>query len=243
MPDCPEGTSCIQVCQPPDEPVRPTDLPSKDEARTIARRVLKAAGLDVDSAKITVDDGFTQWYVSAEPEIDGVPTIGWTWSVGVGRKGVIESASGWIAEPESGGDYPLVGTTKGVERLEDRQGPITMMDAQLGAPDIAMCRPGPADECLPPEPVTRTITGARLVLAFTYPSHLVPSYQFELDDGGYEIVPAVEDKYLEPIEGDADNSYLGDDPMSEPGTSKGGVSSGGAEPAPPHPTKNPPSKP
>ena len=140
----------ILKCEPPLEPVRPENLPSSDEARTIALDLLKSTGADVDGAKVTVDDGITEWFVSVEPRVGGLRAPGLTMYVGVGDEGRIVSASGYLATPEKLGDYPLLDTTAALERLnEDRVylGPAVDLgaaDAREPAVDTPAVAPDPA---------------------------------------------------------------------------------------------------
>jgi hypothetical protein len=107
---------------PPLEPTPPADLPTEGAARQIALDLLAAAGMDVDGAKVTVDGPYDAWYVTVEPQIDGVAVSGWGASVGVGSEGAVTSASGVIGTPERVGDYPLVDTLAAIDRLNEQQG-------------------------------------------------------------------------------------------------------------------------
>lgn len=116
-------------------PTRPADLPPKDEARRLALATLGRAGIDTEAASVRVDDGFYQWLVAVEPKVDGRPVAGMTTGVSVGRRGQIQYAYGFLAQPTAIGDYPVVGTTKGVERLNTGFGigPRPMMGAATDA--------------------------------------------------------------------------------------------------------------
>lgn len=118
MPPCPDGSSCAQVCPEPSPrmPERPADLPSQDEAREIAREVLTELG--VDAGELRVDDGFTSWYVNAPTAVDGMTVEGLMTSVAVGPKGVVMSANGLAGRIVAVGDYPLVTSAEGFERLK-----------------------------------------------------------------------------------------------------------------------------
>ena len=97
----------------------PADLPSRDEAETIARDLLSATGMDVDDADITVDGPYDGWYVNVMPRVDGKVVSGLSGSVGVGPKGKVLSAGGTLATPERVGDYPMIDTGEAIDRLNE----------------------------------------------------------------------------------------------------------------------------
>ena len=211
--------------EPYEPPVRPANLPSEDEARTIALDLLTEAGADVDGAKVTVDDGITEWFVSVEPRLGDLPAPGLTMYVGVGDEGVVTSASGLLVEPEKLGDYPLLDTTEALERLNEQR-------VYLGPAVDPAVTPLPADETtvegqsapardpgddLPvlPEPETApmtvpveappdvAVTDAEIVLLTEFAwdgsgSYLVPGYRFTADDDTGPTVTAVEEDLIEP---------------------------------------------
>jgi hypothetical protein len=213
MPDCPPGTACTQVCPTPTpeplpvpepkQPERPADLPSKAEAERIARDVLTKTGLDLDGADVRVDDGFSQWMISADPRVGGLPTQGMGTSVAVGPKGEIQFANGWLGDPTEGDEYPLAGVQAGIERLKSGY-PGGGWSPYPGGPEPAIARDLPACADCPPQ--VRTITGVRLGLQFSpvYTENgmpvdalLVPSYFFRFDDSDFEqSVVAVADEFL-----------------------------------------------
>lgn len=111
--DCPPDADCAQ----PEPFVPPADLPSKDEARTIALDLLRKVDADVDHAKVTVDGPYDSWYVTVEPAVDGATVSGYSFSVSVGPKGAILAAGGSLAKPERLGDYPVLDTRATIDRL------------------------------------------------------------------------------------------------------------------------------
>lgn len=203
MPPCPPGTACIQRCGPVEEqPQRPANLPTEREAEQAARRLLTEAGVDLAGAEVRVTDGFVEWYVSVSPALGGLPVRGWEWTVVVGPGGVVHSGSGWLALPARGDDYPLAGTAVGLDRLRAGWGwggPVA-----LGAPDTLIAPAPECEDCPPPEPVVRTVTGVRLGLLYAPVADregsalFVPAYLFELDGGEEVPVLAVADEFLPP---------------------------------------------
>jgi hypothetical protein len=115
----PQGT----IDRPPvDPPRRPADLPSLDEAERIARRLLTDAGMDLGGARVTTSDATTQWLVTVEPRVGGLPSPGTTASVSVGPGGRIESAFGHVGRAEELGDYQMLDTPTALDRLDDGGG-------------------------------------------------------------------------------------------------------------------------
>lgn len=211
--------------EPYEPPVRPENLPSEDEARAIALDLLAAAGADVDDAEVTVDDGITEWFVSVEPRLDGLPAPGLTMYVGVGDEGVVSSASGLMADPEKLGDYPLLDTTEALERLNEQRvyfGPavdpaVTPLPADdptvqaqsepardPGDDLPVLPDPGSTPMTVPVEPPPDVaVTDAEIVLLTEYAwdgsgSYLVPGYRFTADDDSAPTVTAVQDDLIEP---------------------------------------------
>jgi hypothetical protein len=115
----PAGT----IDRPPvDPPRRPADLPSLDEAERIARQLLTDAGMDLGGARVTTSDATTQWLVTVEPRVGGLPSPGTTASVGVGPGGRVESAFGHVGRAEELGDYQMLDTQRAIDRLNDGGG-------------------------------------------------------------------------------------------------------------------------
>ena len=141
---CPPDVDCPMPLPTPIEPQPPADLPSEPDAREIALDLLRATGMDVDDAIVTVDGPYDAWYVTVEPKLDGVPVSGWMSSVSVGSKGTITNASGTLASPELIGDYPLIDTRAAIDRLNEQQGDWFAYDdvRPLGAPGTASSSSG-----------------------------------------------------------------------------------------------------
>ncbi|MCU1483421.1 MAG: hypothetical protein JWN67_167 [Actinomycetia bacterium] len=192
---CPDPGSC--AADGPDCPMvapeRPADLPSKADAEAQGRKLLTKLGVDLDAADVKVDDGFTLWNVTADPVVGGLPTIGLTSSIGIGSKGVVQYANGWLGEVTKGDTYPLIGTAAGVDRLNAEQNMLMI------APNIR-CDGCEAQDQVEPRVVR--VTGVRLGLQVfsTYEkgaiAYLVPTYLFSTEDGGEIPVVAVADQYL-----------------------------------------------
>ena len=200
LPPCPQNAVCPALACPVPEPVpapeRPAGLPTREQAEGTARAVLAKAGVDLGGARVRVDDGFSQWQVTVDPQVGGLPTFGYAGSVSVGPKGAVEAANGWLTQPVRGDEYPLVTAAAGLERLKRSPFGIGPQPLAGGAPSCDGC------QTLPPQ--VRTITGVRVGLAFAPllgPDNegralLVPVLLFDLEDGGTVPVLAVADEFL-----------------------------------------------
>lgn len=154
MPECPPESACIQSCPTPEPgpaPERPADLPTKAEAQAAAEKILVAVGLDPDEGSVRVDDAFSAWAVSFEPTVGGRRVFGLSYSLAIGPKSELVSASGWILDPDKLGDYPLAGLATAVKRLNEG----TANSGGFGTDDPAaatdMGAPEPAiDDCSSP---------------------------------------------------------------------------------------------
>jgi hypothetical protein len=223
-------TNASRPSTPP--PSRPPGLPTREQAEATARQTLARAGIDLDGATARVDDGFSQWSVAFEPEIGGLAIVGFTTRVSVGPKGVTE-ASGWLAMPEAGDEYPLVSARAGFERLKDAPygvGPQPLTaQAERAAPAIA-CNPTPS--CPAPAPIVRMVTGVHLGLAFaSMPDAsgadadglLVPVFLFDIEGGSAVPVLAVTDEYLPKPAPSPKPGVTGPAPAPEPGATEPAV--------------------
>ena len=226
-PPCPPGARCATTieCASPEpvaEPQRPAGLPTREQAETIARSLLTKAEVDLDGARVRVEDGFSQWQVEVDPQVGGLPTLGFSTGVSVGPKGAIEGANGWLAQPGQGDEYPLVTAAAGLERLKQSPFGIGPQPLIARAPACEGCETQPAQ--------VRTITGARVGLAFApllEPDDegralLVPVFLFDIEDGGTVPVLAVADEYLPKPEPDPkprpEPGPVTTEPASVPGT-------------------------
>ena len=104
----------------PDCPVPnpPVGVPTKDEALAKAKQLFADWGYDVSSFQF--DDAYAdEWgaSVNASLVLDGLkaPVM---LSVGFGENGTVTYASGYLATPARGADYPTIGAAAGLERLK-----------------------------------------------------------------------------------------------------------------------------
>ncbi|MCU1463494.1 MAG: hypothetical protein JWO37_3569 [Acidimicrobiales bacterium] len=185
---CAVALPASSTCIPPQ---RPAGLPSQAEAERIGRDALAGTGVELAGAIVRVDDGFSAWNVAVSPKVDGRIVVGWTWTASVGVNGAIDSASGFLAQPVRGDEYPLIGAQAAFDQLKD----LPQIEVAIA------CAPDPA--CPTPKPVVRTVTGGQLALMYApwadgKGAMLIPAYLFAVDDGSTIPVVALPARFLTP---------------------------------------------
>ena len=184
------GTACaLATSAPPVQVVEPPPAP-ENVARSIARPVLEAVGVNPDTAR--VETAGSQRSVVFSPDVAGATIFGLETRVAVDEHRHIVDASGWLATPTAGTTYPLITALQAYEQLLQQPQPLS----QLGMPcRIVAGTPGCA-----PTPV-RVVTGATLGLTQGYgPGRsilLVPAWLFQVRNESTPIaVVAVERAFL-----------------------------------------------
>lgn len=120
-----------------DTPEPPAGVPDAAAAEQLASGLLEALGVETDGLEFeTYADEWSAW-VTAFRMIEGVRSPV-AWSFGFGAEGAITSASGVLAEPEEVGDYPIVTTSAGLERLNDDTGRWGWFGGPVFARDAAV---------------------------------------------------------------------------------------------------------
>ena len=171
------------------EPEPPIGVPSETEALSSAKALFASLGYEPGAYDYDVYADDWSASVSASLLLDGRRSpISIT--VGFGAEGAITWASGSLAVPQRGADYPLVGAQAGLDRLNDEsnrwmgfggypgimaRGVAVDASPELPAPsgqvpvDPVLVAPmpgecGPAVDCLPVDdtPITITLTDVRL---------------------------------------------------------------------------------
>jgi hypothetical protein len=188
-------------------PSRPADLPSRQEAERIARDWFAKAGVRLDGSTVRVVQQWSRWVVTASPEVEGRPTIGFAAEAWIGAKGRVVHGSGWLSEPEAGANYPLIGVKEALDRLQNRrQWLARSLTPDTPARGVQRCANlKGAARC---QDVIKRITAVRLGLQQTAvlaaggkagrDAWLVPAYFFEInsDPNQVESVTAVADRYM-----------------------------------------------
>lgn len=151
-------STCPIVTLPP----RPTDLPSAADAENVARDLVGRLGVPLVHAAVNAVETFSGWQVELQPQLDGFPTQGYLWSVGVGSKGVVTQASGELATPSLLGSYPLIGAAAGFERLKtgDRVGGGIVPMLGAARPSLVCRQPANLGGAAPPPTAPTTASNA-----------------------------------------------------------------------------------
>lgn len=195
----------------PGQVARAVSLPSLQSAEQTAYGLLSRLGVQPDTAGVQALRLPDRWQVSVPALVGGLPTSGFTWTVGVGTQNRVVSATGFLVSPTQGDRYPLITVQQALDRLRNQRarGPIIMPAEPLPCPTTETpCSDGEGKPRL-----VRTVTGVRLGLVFTSTvpktssaatatpiptGYLVPAFLFRLEGGWSDEIPvvAVQDRYL-----------------------------------------------
>jgi hypothetical protein len=214
------GTACAVSTSAPAPGAEPQPVPG-NVARSVARRVLEAVGVNPDAARVDTAGG--QRSVVFSPEVAGLTVLGAETRVSVDEQGQIVDAFGWLATPTEGATYPLISARQAYDQL--RQHPQPLMGLSL-----APCRIVPGTAGCAPTP-DRVVTGATLGLTQAYSTDrgilLVPAWLFQVrGESTPRAVVAVEAAFL----GAPEQPFLGGQATtgSEPGSVGGGSGANGS---------------
>jgi hypothetical protein len=177
----------------------PKNVPDKNEALAKAKTLFASLGYT-----------HLEYEASADPmgtSVTGYELLGGVRSpqsvnVGYGENGRVTWAAGTLAEPTPGDDYPLIGTTAAIARLNEQGalggGPYWPMDVGTNVSGYLPSN-GPADE-----PMMITLIDARLDLSTVYGDGgtvwLLPAYTFASADGFAVTVIALPDEFIETVQ-------------------------------------------
>jgi hypothetical protein len=216
------------VPEPCPEPQPPANVPTAAEAEAKARALFESLGVDLGSYQLEMYADEWGANVNAYLVLDGMRTQ-LSMSVGFGAEGAITWASGYLAAPLRGDDYPRVGVEAAVQRLNDQSnwwmypmvmakgGVAAMSTASDGAvtePAVAApIEPAPVDTGAPVEPMPVDTTPIVVTLTDPAPSlemmwaddgtiWLLPGYTFQSADGGMYSVLAVPDEFIQQAQPD-----------------------------------------
>jgi hypothetical protein len=216
------GTACaVAKSSPPSEVAKPIPV-AENVARSLARPVLEAVGVNAASARVDTEGG--QQSVVLIPKVGGSTVIGLETRVSVDEQSQVVDASGWLATPTAAAAYPLMSARQAYDHL--LQQPQPMM--ALAMP----CRILPGKRDCAPIP-DRVVTGATLGLTQAYATDrgilLVPAWLFQVRGQSTPVaVVAVQRAFLgqpeptTPVPGSIDGG--------QPGSVGGGSGSVGSQP-------------
>jgi len=107
------------VPEPCPEPQPPANVPTIAEADAKARALFESLGIDLGSYQLETYADEWGANVNAYLVLDGIRTS-LSMSVGFGAEGAVTWASGYLANPLRGDDYPRIGVEAAVQRLNDQ---------------------------------------------------------------------------------------------------------------------------
>lgn len=184
-------------------------------ARSAARAVVEAAGLDPASAQDVASGSAVT--LTVDPVVDGRPTTGLTTTV-IAAGTTVLSAQGWLAATERGATYPVISAREAWDVLVRTALPMPLMACPEPAPGT--------DNATDPVGCGRplTVTGARLGLSLQWAGPrgseplLVPSWLFDVAGAPLPLAQvAVDPAYVTVA-----------DPGSRGGSTEGGSGVGGS---------------
>lgn len=156
--------------------------PSVSGAEAVAMPVLQAVGLAGAPLRTATIGSYT--FVSADPTVDGLPTAGFSTTIGVGPGNRIVQASGWLSHAVPGDTYPLTGARQAFARLKSSTHPTAH-------PPHLMCPLNPDVLCGTPSLIRQIdVTGAVYGLALSFNQGqpvLVPAWLFAIAGSGLRI--------------------------------------------------------
>ena len=107
-------------------PTPPENVPSKDEAESLAREFFDALGLNLDNYEI--ESWADEWGASVSAYLLVEDHNTWMgWNIGFGANSAVTYASGVLSKPVSLGEYPLADQATVIERLDEYQQIMPMM--------------------------------------------------------------------------------------------------------------------
>ncbi|MBB1253695.1 hypothetical protein H3146_09990 [Streptomyces sp. OF3] len=194
---------------PVDAPARPApgadggEPVSEERAKKAAAPVLRALDLEKAALDASATTGALRTVI-ARPKLDGLPVRGWDTSLTVDATGAVVAGNGSLAPLEAGPSYPVLDAKRTLAELNR-----TRSSGATGPHCVREPCEAPAEKRADGE-VRRAVFGLASHSSEGRPV-LVPSWRFELADGGAVIHPAVDPKYLAPAK-DASRGPSGAEP-------------------------------
>ena len=174
------------------EPIPPVGVPTEQDARQLATDVLTALGEDVSG--LEVESYGDEWFASVTFRTSAFYGAGpddrvslREWNFGFGADAVMQYASGWLADAEQVGPYPLIDLDTALARLNDGSYGYGS-GGMLGVTDVMIAASAPGDAATEVGAATVTVVAETAVAE---PAVGVP-------EGGIEPAP-VEPLPVEPM--------------------------------------------
>ncbi len=200
----PDSTMVSPLDTTCEEPEPPANVPSAEEAETLAADVLDEIGLD--PATFEFETYADEWAASitAWSLLDGVRSP-ISWGFGYGENAELQWMNGTLASPVASGPYPLIGLDEALERLEEQNtwfggggvamGDVAVMNDSSGVAEsrVDPNQPVPVEgETAPPETVSAppvdTVTAESLPVG-TVPVESLPVETVPVESLPVETVP------------------------------------------------------
>ena len=127
----------IDPSAPDCTPQPPQNVPTADEALAKAKDLFTSWGYDLSSYEFDTPYA-DEWSASVNAWllVDGMRTP-LQLSVGFGENGTVTWASGSLATPQRGPDFPIVGAAAGLQRLKDQQGQWAAYSTGIATREVA----------------------------------------------------------------------------------------------------------
>ena len=119
--------STMPVCA---EPAPPANVPDEATAESQARQLFTSLGIDAGSYEFETYADEWGANVTGYLVLDGIRTSVAV-SVGYGAEGALTWASGFLATPQRGADYPRIGIEAAVQRLNDQSSSWMGLDTPM----------------------------------------------------------------------------------------------------------------
>jgi hypothetical protein len=153
-----DGTVSVDTAEtmPACEPTPPpANVPDEGTAEAKARELFGSVGIDLGSYELETYADEWGANVTAYLTLDGIRT-NVSVSVGFGAEGVVTWASGFLAAPQRGADYPRIGIEAAVQRLNDQSAGWAAYGPYEGraAVDVAASTEVVPDTATPPDAST-----------------------------------------------------------------------------------------
>lgn len=199
--DSVSSDSTITRSEPPIEPQKPENLPTKREAEDAVAKIISDAGFSVDDIEVNADE----WgvWATAWETFDGMRSP-FAWNFGFGANKELTYASGHLLKFEKGPEFPRVGSVVGVERLSNPKYSgwygygATSRDATMAI------EPAPAESSEPggpePEVVEVKLKSVNESLMSVVDDKgvvwLLPAYEYATADGYSVSTLAITDEFI-----------------------------------------------